>query len=62
MPQESIGFIDLWVPTKGAADGYGQSVHDYIPAGASALKSANSELESSDSSSDSNPDTMRIGV
>ena len=44
------------------ADKYGQSADAYIPTGGLALESADSELESDDSSTEYNADPPKIGV
>ena len=41
---------------------YGESAKEYIPTGASVLESPKSEIESADSSADSNANPTRIGV
>ena len=43
-------------------DHYGESADGYIPTGGSVLLSADSELESVDSSADSNADAAKVRV
>ena len=44
------------------ADNYGEMADYYIPTGALALEPADSELESANSSADSNADPPKIGM
>ena len=44
------------------ADDYGESADGYIPTGVSVLESADSELESANSSTDSNADAAKVDV